>query len=178
MSPTVTRGAGRLLRGGVAGVATGVLAMLAHAEASGSLPGPAVIVPPVLLMGLIAAGLGGRERGPWTILALVGTGQLAMHTLLSMAASHPQTTAGHDGPENMLAAHVLATLVVVAVLTGTERAVFLLVTVLTSRLPRKLSPLPATAPLRLAPPTLPLRRPVADVLRRRIQTRRGPPNGR
>lgn len=176
MSPTLTRGPGRLLRGGVAGISTGALALLAHAEAGAALPDPAVFVPPVLLMGLIAAGFGRRERGPWTILALVGTGQLAMHTLLSMTVSHPQVH-GHtgDGPELMLAAHVLATLVVVTVLTGAERAMFLLLAVLMSRLPRRPVPLPATAPLRLAPLAQPLLRPVSNVLRRRVQTRRGPP---
>ncbi|SFA73184.1 hypothetical protein SAMN05216266_101108 [Amycolatopsis marina] len=177
MSPTLTRGAGRLLRGGVAGIATGTLALLAHAEAGAALPDPALFVPPVLLMGLVAAGLGGRERGPWTILALVGAGQLAMHTLLSMTVSHARSHGhGNDNPEFMLFAHVLATLVVVTVLTGAERAVFLLFAVLTSRLPRRLTPLPATAPLRLAPLAPIPPSPVSSVLRRRVQTRRGPPS--
>jgi hypothetical protein len=172
LSP-LTSAAGRLARGGAAGLATGALAVLAHAEAKGSLPGPGL----VLLLCAAAAALAGRERGPFEILALVGAGQLAMHVLMSLTVVRVHDHSAHpdDSGPLMVAAHVLATLVVVAVLAGAERALFGLTAALASVLPRKLCPAPVSTPPRIVPPTGPVRVPKAEVASREQLARRGPP---
>ncbi|HEX6339663.1 hypothetical protein [Umezawaea sp.] len=171
-----TSGAGRLLRGGVAGAATGALAVVAHVEANGALPGAGLVVLPVLLLAAAASALGGRERGPAQILALVGAGQFAMHLLMSLAAAraHDHGAQPFDSGPLMPVAHVLATLAVVAVLAGAERAVFAVTAALASVLPRKLGPVPVTGPLRTVVAES-ARSPVSGVARGGGPTRRGPP---
>jgi hypothetical protein len=176
LSP-LTSAAGRLARGGAAGLATGALAVLAHVEAKGSLPGPGLVLLPVLLLCAAAAALAGRERGPFEILALVGAGQLAMHVLMSLTVVRVHDHSAHpdDSGPLMVAAHVLATLVVVAVLAGAERALFGLTAALASVLPRKLCPAPVSTPPRIVPPTGPVPVPKAEVASRGQLARRGPP---
>lgn len=168
--------AGRLLRGGVAGAATGALAVVAHVEGNGVLPGVGPVVLPVLLLAAVAAGLAGRERGPAQLLLLVGAGQLAMHLLLSLTAARGVGHGEHatDSGPLVVAAHVLATLVVVAVLAGAERAVFALAGALSSVLPRKLNAAPVSGPLRTAV-IASAWVPKTGVARCGEPTRRGPP---
>jgi hypothetical protein len=170
-----TSGAGRLLRGGAAGVATGVLAVVAHVVAEGVLPSAGLVVAPVLLLAVAAAGLAGRERGPAQVLALVGAGQLAMHVLMSLDASpHDHGARSTASGPLMVAWHAVATLVVVAVLAGAERAVFAVAEALASALPRKTNAAPVTGPLRTAAVAAGWI-PETGVARCGEPTRRGPP---
>ncbi|MEO6089135.1 MAG: hypothetical protein ABIQ18_39085 [Umezawaea sp.] len=170
-----TGGAGRLLRGGVAGAATGALAVVAHVEGNGALPGVGPVALPVLLLTAVAMGLAGRERGPAQLLLLVGAGQLAMHLLMSLTSARGVGHGEHtiDTGPLMVAAHVLATLVVVAVLAGAERAVFAVAEALSSVLPRKVNAAPVPGPLRTVVASAWI--PKVAVARCGEPTRRGPP---
>jgi len=169
-----TGSAGRAVRGGVVGVATGALAVVAHVEATGSPPDVGLIALPVLLLAVTAAALAGRERGPAQILGLVGAGQVAMHALLSLPVPHDHSARTSDSGALMVLGHVLATLVVVAVLACAERAVFAVTAALASALPRKLAPAAVSGPPRtVSPATVWL--PKAEASRCGEPTRRGPP---
>lgn len=171
-----TGGAGRLLRGGVTGAATGALAVVAHVEGNGALPGAGLVALPVVLLTAAAVALAGRERGPAQVLLLVGAGQVATHALMSLTVARGHEHSAHptDSGPLMTAAHVLATLVVVAVLAGAERAVFALAAALSSALPRKPNPAPVPGPPRAAV-VAPVWVPKAGVARCGEPTRRGPP---
>jgi hypothetical protein len=174
-----TCGAGRLLRGGAVGLLTGALAIAAHVEADGAVPDLGLAVLPVVLLCAVASALAARERGPLQILALVGVGQLAVHTFLTTPAVHHPHRGSHlaaaDHSTLMVAAHAVATVLVVAVLAGAERTVFALTAALGSILPQRLSPLPATAPLRVSALAVPASPHLAEMLGREVRTRRGPP---
>jgi hypothetical protein len=174
-----TRGAGRLLGGGAAELLTSALAIAAHVEADGAVPDLGLAVLPVVLLCAVASALAARERGPLQILALVGVGQLAVHTFLTTPAVHHPHRGSHlaaaDHSTLMVAAHAVATVLVVAVLAGAERTVFALTAALGSILPQRLSPLPATAPLRVSALAVPASPHLAEMLGREVRTRRGPP---
>ncbi|OLZ46145.1 hypothetical protein BS329_31300 [Amycolatopsis coloradensis] len=158
------------------GVLTGLLATGAHLGAGGRVPDLGVVVLLVALLSWVAYALAGRRQGPLAILCLVGGGQLAMHASLTFLAweshSHHPETAGNG--LLMTAGHAAATLVVVAVLAGAERVLFALVTLIASVLPRRLTPRPATAPLRVHVP-LAVKHPATEALLRDVLSRRGPP---
>ena len=82
------------------------------------------------------------------MLVLIGGGQLAMHFMMALAASRHE----HGNPSRMVAAHIAATALTVAVLATAERTVLALARAVASVLPRRLVPLPATAPLVVATP--------------------------
>jgi hypothetical protein len=165
----------------VAGLATGVLAVSAHVGANGRLPSVPLTVLLIALVAWAASGLAGRERGPLAILALLGTGQVAVHVLLTLTSAdaradhhaHGHTATGE--PEPMVAAHVVATLALTVVLRCAERALFALTAAIGSVLPRRLAPLPATAPLAILFPAAPPFLPVPGEPRRTALSRRGPP---
>jgi hypothetical protein len=99
---------------------------------------------------------------------LVGGGQLAMHLMVSLATSRHS----HEpDPSRMVAAHVVATALAVAVLAVAERTVLSVARAITSVLPRRLTPLPATAPLVVATP----RRVPATIVLLDALSWRGPP---
>ncbi|PRX43481.1 hypothetical protein B0I33_11599 [Prauserella shujinwangii] len=171
----LVRGTARVVRAATAGVATGALAVLAHAGAGGALPGAPEVAALIVAVGVAAAALGGRERGPLAILALVVAGQAALHGALSLTASgHAHHAAGHE-PVPMLLAHVLATAVTVVAMTRAERVLFALLAALAARLPRRLGPLPVTDGRPAGCPAPPRQPTITDILHRRVHTRRGPP---
>lgn len=173
---TPTRGPARRLRGGAVGLLTGALATGAHIGADGRIPDLGVVVLLIALLSWVAYAFAGRERGPLAILGLVGGGQLAMHASLTYLAweSHAEHTGGQANTAQMTAGHLAATLVVVAVLTGAERMLFVLWKLIASVLPRKLAPQPATSPLRIRVP-LAMEHPATEALLRDVLSRRGPP---
>ncbi|WP_156077124.1 hypothetical protein [Saccharothrix sp. NRRL B-16314] len=172
MAPAPTRGAARVVRCGVVGLATGLLAVLAHASGGGHVPS----LPHVLVFALAIAWtcvpLTDRQLGLTELLGLVGVVQVAAHVFLGVLSSHPR-----DVPPapSMALTHLAATAIVVAALAGFEQAVFRLAAVLASVLPRRLSPPPAIAPLRI-PIAAHAPQPLSEVLRRRTLPRRGPPH--
>ncbi len=161
-----------MVRCGVVGLATGLLAVLAHASGGGHVPS----LPHVLVFALAIAWtcvpLTDRQLGLTELLGLVGVVQVAAHVFLGVLSSHPR-----DVPPapSMALTHLAATAIVVAALAGFEQAVFRLAAVLASVLPRRLSPPPAIAPLRI-PIAAHAPQPLSEVLRRRTLPRRGPPH--
>ncbi len=173
---TPARGPVRRLRGGAVGVLTGILATGAHFGTSGRVPDLGVIVLLVALLSWVAYAFAGRQRGPLAILCLVAGGQAAMHVSLAFLTweSHAHHAETPDNGLLMTAGHAAATLVVVTVLAGAERMLFALTTLIASVLPRRVTPRPATAPLRIHVP-LAVKYPATEALLRDVLSRRGPP---
>lgn len=161
-----------MVRCGVVGLATGLLAVLAHASGGGHVPS----LPHVLVFALAIAWtcvpLTDRQLGPAELLGLVGVVQVAAHVFLGVLSPHPRDVL--PAP-SMALTHLAATAIVIAALAGFEQAVFRLAAVLASVLPRRLNPPPAIAPLRI-PIAAHAPQPPAEVLRRRTLPRRGPPH--
>jgi len=122
---------------------TGALAVLAHSSADGHMPDAGLVFSLIALLTWATSGFARHELTPARLLLLVGGGQLAMHLMLELAS----TRHDHVSVERMTAAHVVATVLVVAVLAVAERTVLGLARALASALPRKLTAIPATAPL-------------------------------
>ncbi|OXM51336.1 hypothetical protein CFP75_14150 [Amycolatopsis alba DSM 44262] len=158
------------------GVLTGTLATGAHVSTSGRVPDLGVVVLLVALLSWVAYAFAGRRRGPLAILCLVAGGQAAMHASLGFLTweSHSHQAGPPGSGPLMMAGHGVATLVVVTVLAGAERVLFALTTLIASVLPRRLSPRPATAPLRIHVP-LAVKYPATEALLRDVLSRRGPP---
>ncbi|MBE1577492.1 hypothetical protein ACFORH_09940 [Amycolatopsis roodepoortensis] len=175
-TPTSSRGPVRRLRGGAVGVLTGTLATGAHAGTSGRVPDLGVVVLLVALLSWVAYAFAGRRRGPLAILGLVAGGQLAMHACLTFLTwqSHAHHAETPGNGLSMAAGHAAATLVVAMVLAGAEHVVFALTALIASVLPRRLTPRPATAPLRIHVPLV-VEFPAAEALLRDVLSRRGPP---
>jgi hypothetical protein len=140
----------RRARCAAVGVVTGALAVLAHSSADGRLPDAGLVFSLVALLTWACAGFARHELTPGRLLVLVGGGQLAMHLMVSLAVSRH---AHEPDPSRMLAAHVVATLLTVAVLAAAERTVLAVARAIASVLPRRLTPLPATARLVVATPS-------------------------
>lgn len=141
----------RRARCAAVGIANGTLAVLAHSSADGRLPDAGLIFSLVALLTWATTGFARHELTAGRLLLLIGGGQLAMHLLVSLAVSRHEHAAN---PLHMVASHVLATALAVAVLTVAERTVLALARAIASVLPRRLTPLPATAPLLVATPRL------------------------
>ena len=141
----------RLARAGLVAVVTVALAALAHVVAGGVLP-PFVVVAALTALVLAAAVvLTGRRLGPVGAVALLGVGQLAVHSAFSLVTSVaclPDGTGvavGHVhhagmqmpacsavapsipaalGSSAMLVLHVVATLAAALVIVGADRALW------------------------------------------------------
>lgn len=160
-----------MVRCGAVGLSTGLLAVLAHASGGGHLPALPHVLVFALAMAWTCVPLTDRQLGFAELLGLVGVVQVAAHVFLALLSRHPGSVL--PAP-SMLLAHVVATTIVVSALTGFEQAVFRLAAALASVLPRRLSPPPAVAPLRI-PIAAHAPHPLSEVLRRRTLPRRGPP---
>lgn len=142
--------------------------MLAHSSADGRLPDAGLVFSLVALLTWACAGFARHELTPGRLLMLVGGGQLAMHLMVSVALSrHPH----EPDPSRMVASHVVATALTVVVLTVAERTVLSVARAIASALPRRLTPLPATAPLVVATP----RHVPAAIVLLDVLSWRGPP---
>ena len=158
----------RRARCAAVGAVTGALAVLAHSSADGHLPDTGLVFSLVAMLTWASSAFARHELTPGRLLALIGGGQVAMHFLVSLAASR------HDhepDPARMLASHVVATALTVLVLAVAERTVLALARAVASVLPRRLAPLPATAPLVVATP----RRVPATIVFLDVLSWRGPP---
>ena len=77
----------RLARGAVVAVVTVALAALAHVLAGGALPPFVVVVTLTAIVLAAAVVLTGRRLGPVGAVALLGVGQLAVHSSFSLFTS-------------------------------------------------------------------------------------------
>jgi len=172
-----TRGVPRVLRGVALAGSSAALAVAAHAAAGGSLPAAGPTVALTILLAGLGVALADRQRGLFAILAVVGCSQVGMHVLLS---GHAAAAAGPSHPALMTALHALAALATAVLLTGAEGAVFAAFAVLrwlVRGAARVLRPLPMqdhrVVLTVAAPAACP---PLVDVLLRRVNSRRGPPD--
>jgi hypothetical protein len=85
--PTPATGSLRLARGAVVAVVTVALAALAHVLAGGALPPFVVVVSLTAIVLAAAVVLTGRRLGPVGAVALLGVGQLAVHSSFSLFTS-------------------------------------------------------------------------------------------
>ncbi|MGI5507134.1 hypothetical protein [Lentzea sp. CA-135723] len=157
----------RRARCAAVGVVNGSLAVLAHSSADGHLPDAGLVFSLVALLTWATTGFAKHELTWQRLLLLIGGGQLAMHVLVSLAAFRHVHEAE---PARMLTSHVLATAVTVAVLAAAERTVLTLARAIAAALPRRLTALPASAPLGVCTPSA---APAAVVLT--VPLWRGPP---
>lgn len=138
----------RLSRAFAVAGSTVSLAAAAHTAAGGTLPDPLVLVGLLALALLPAAWLCGKRLTPTTVIGLLGTGQLVLHTAFgtlshstdtvpqfSPAAGHVHVlgmpsgmpaAAVHGYTPAMLAAHLLATLTVGLLIARGEAALWAL----------------------------------------------------
>lgn len=161
-----------MARCGAVGLSTGLLAVIAHASGGGHLPSFPHVLVFALAIAWTCVPLTDRQLGLTELFGLVGVVQVAAHVFLAVLSREPREVL--PTPSTLLA-HLGATVVVVVALAGFEGAVFRLAAALAAVLPRRLSPPPAFAPLRIPIAAHP-RQPLSEVLRRRALPRRGPPH--
>ncbi|AKT50693.1 hypothetical protein ADJ73_04105 [Arsenicicoccus sp. oral taxon 190] len=103
----------RLLRAAVLAVVVVCLAALAHLVGGGTLPGPGVLAVLVAVVGTAALVASSRRLGTWSIGAILGGGQLALHeafALLGTTGADPASL-GHvvgSGHHAVLVTHAPA----------------------------------------------------------------------
>lgn len=168
------------------------LTVAAHGAAGGALPEAGLPVLFTVLLAGAGTAVADRRQGVVGIALTLGAAQFGQHVLLSLLGhAHPGTagaagvtssadvdTAGAAvGSQWMLLAHVLAALLTALLLARAEAAVFAIAAALALLLPRRLTPAPAWAPLRLPTRSLSWGNAggVLEVLLRRVHGRRGPP---
>jgi hypothetical protein len=173
--PAPTRGALRLLRGGLLAGCSAVLAVAAHAAGGGGAPDTGLAVLLTLLIAAAGTALADRRRGGTAIVAALGVSHTGEHLILTTLADHH-----HHSQVNgvaMTCAHVVAVLVTALLLAGAESALFRAAAALGMLLPRKpftVPPLPVGAPGLGRYLVVPART-EKSVLLGRIIRRRGPP---
>ncbi|HEY0815329.1 MAG TPA: hypothetical protein VGE11_18825 [Pseudonocardia sp.] len=157
-------------RGVALAALSALLTTIGHAAAGGGLPDVSVLVVVVPLLAGAFVALAERTRGPVATVAVLGAGQLVLHTTL--AALHTMPAVNDVA---MLGVHVLITLITAVAIRHADVAVAAVAAVLRRVLPRRITPPAADRPLATRPvpaPDLSARRArrltVADV-------RRGPP---
>lgn len=168
-----------LLRAAVLAVVTTVLTAVGHLAGGGSLPDVTVLVVLLPLLAGVVSTLAERLRGTAGTLAVLATGQLALHHLIELlnpthAAHHlagPGTSSG-----TMLATHAAATLLTAAALRYADRAIEAVGAALGRVLPRRPPALCADRPLATRPTPVAVSLRLAGALAA-AQLRRGPPVG-
>ena len=112
-----------LLRGTAAGSLTAALAVAAHGAGGGALPSGAVAAQLAVLtvtLGAVAATVTAASRSI-VLCALLGTGQLLAHALLTVAAGHPHGADPLPPGPAMLIAHLVAVSVGAFLIAGGAR---------------------------------------------------------
>lgn len=159
------------LRGTAVGAASAALAVAAHGMAGGALPHSSsltLLLAACAAVGVITATVPMLTRGPLSLLAALGAGQLVAHTTMTLADhSH-----GASPGTAMLGAHVGATVVCAMVVLAAERLCGALTRTLDVVLTSPAPPAVTTHHPRISTGSHP--GPVEALLRASI-SRRGPP---
>ncbi|HTI24230.1 MAG TPA: hypothetical protein VL652_24760 [Kutzneria sp.] len=177
-APRVADPALRVVRGGLLAGVSAALTVTAHMAGGGGVPDLGLFLLPTVLFAGAGTLLAERIRARGVTIAVLGGMQLAIHSLLSVnATSHQMLLGGRAvaGPVPMAIAHVLATLILAAILTHADAVLTAIGVALAAVFPARMSALPAWAPV--AGP-MPAPRPSTEVMivLRRVRTRRGPPS--
>jgi len=162
----------RTLRGAALALTSATLTIAAHGLGGGELSEFIHALPLVVLIAFAAASLADKRTGKLSVIAGLGTAQLAQHLLLSWVNhEHTNTLTG-----KMLVAHLVAATLTGILLFHAENALFRLFAAVTRLIPRRLTPLPVTKPMRTFTSTPYLRNTHHSELTR-ANGLRGPPCG-
>lgn len=160
----------RTLRGAALALTSAALTITAHGLGGGEISEFIHALPLVVLIAFAAASLADKRTGKLSVIAGLGTAQLAQHLLLTWVNhEHTNTLTGQ-----MFVAHLVAATLTGLLLFHAENALFRLFAAVTRLIPRRLTPLPVTTPARTFTST-PYVRHGHAVLYTRAHGRRGPP---
>ncbi|MFI6100625.1 hypothetical protein ACIA8G_34175 [Lentzea sp. NPDC051213] len=162
----------RTLRGAVLALTSAALTITAHGLGGGKLTEFIHALPLVVLIAFAAASLADKRTGKLSVIAGLGTAQLAQHVLLTWVNhEHTNTLTGQ-----MFVAHLVAATFTGLLLFHAENALFRVFAAVTRLIPRRLTPLPVTKPARTFTSTPFIQR-TQSVQLTRAHGRRGPPCG-
>ena len=134
----------RTLRGAALALTSAALTITAHGLGGGEISEFIHALPLVALIAFAAASLADKRTGKLSIIAGLGTAQLAQHLLLTWVNhEHTNTLTGQ-----MFVAHLVAATLTGLLLFHAENALFRLFAAVTRLIPRRLTPLPVTTPVR------------------------------
>ncbi|WP_063758337.1 hypothetical protein [Lentzea albidocapillata] len=160
----------RTLRGAALALTSAALTITAHGLGGGEISEFIHALPLVALIAFAAASLADKRTGKLSIIAGLGTAQLAQHLLLTWVNhEHTNTLTGQ-----MLVAHLVAATLTGILLFHAENALFRLVAAVTRLIPRRLTPLPVSTPVRTFTST-PYLQNAHHLELSRANGRRGPP---
>lgn len=162
----------RTLRGAALALTSSALTIAAHGLGGGELSEFIHAMPLVVLIAFAAASLADKRTGRLSVIAGLGTAQLAQHLLLTWVNhEHNNTLTGQ-----MFLAHLVAATLTGLLLFHAENALFRLFSAVTRLIPRRLTPVPVTKPVRTFTST-PYPQQQHTALYTRAHGRRGPPCG-
>ncbi|MBM7857613.1 hypothetical protein [Lentzea nigeriaca] len=160
----------RTLRGAALALTSSALTIAAHGLGGGELAEFIHAVPLVVLIAFAAGSLADKRTGRLSVIAGLATAQLAQHLLLTWVNhEHTNTLSGR-----MFVAHLVAATLTGLLLFHAENALFRLFAAVTRLIPRRLTPLPVTTPVRTFTST-PYTQQQYVALYPRAHGRRGPP---
>ncbi|SFR17007.1 hypothetical protein SAMN04488564_104489 [Lentzea waywayandensis] len=160
----------RTLRGAALALTSAALTITAHGLGGGEVSEFIHALPLVVLIAFAAASLADKRTGRLSVIAGLGTAQLAQHLLLTWVNhEHTNTLTGQ-----MFVAHLMAATLTGLLLFHAENALFRLFAAVTRLIPRRLTPLPVTTPMRTFPST-PYLQNAHHLELSRANGRRGPP---
>lgn len=162
----------RTLRGAALAVTSATLTIAAHGLGGGELSEFIHALPLVVLIAFAAASLADRRTGRISVIAGLGTAQLAQHLLLTWVNHEHNNTL----TAQMFVAHLVAATLTGLLLFHAENALFRLFAAVSRLIPRRLTPLPVTRPVRTFTST-PHVKQAHETRLRRANGRRGPPGG-
>ena len=162
----------RTLRGAALALTSAALTITAHGLGGGEIGEFIHALPLVVLIAFAAASLADKRTGKLSVIAGLGTAQLAQHLLLTWVNhEHTNTLTGQ-----MFVAHLVAATLTGLLLFHAENALFRLFAAVTRLIPRRLTPQPVTTPVRTFTST-PYVRNAHHTDLRRANGLRGPPCG-
>jgi len=134
----------RTLRGAALALTSAALTITAHGLGGGEIGEFVHALPLVALIAFAAASLADRRTGRLSIIAGLGTAQLAQHLLLTWVNHEHNNTLTWQ----MFVAHLVAATLTGLLLFHAENALFRLFAAVTRLIPRRLTPLPVSTPAR------------------------------
>ena len=134
----------RTLRGAALALTSAALTITAHGLGGGEIGEFIHALPLVVLIAFAAASLADKRTGKLSVIAGLGTAQLAQHLLLTWVNhEHTNTLTGQ-----MFVAHLAAATLTGLLLFHAENALFKLFAAVSRLIPRRLTPQPVTTPVR------------------------------
>ncbi|GAY08421.1 hypothetical protein TOK_1979 [Pseudonocardia sp. N23] len=125
-----------------------LITAVGHVAGGGALPDLSLLLVLFPLLSALVATLADACRSVAGVLAVLASGQLAMHAVLDVIGhTHVAAAAGTVGGVSMFAMHAVATVVMGLLIRDADQVLCLLFSALARVLPRRLSVPPADRPL-------------------------------